>query len=178
MFFYEAFLQHNGQIYDALLLSLLFPLFHGSVASHGRRGEVFSRCSLVATLSISAAFPFMHPALLFSPFLNNSLSSSLEKKTASAHKRGLYNWLISLWEKSINCRRKWSGLEKIERRNDTETTGEWGEKWWNAKRLAFVCAQCACKTIINHLWLDWSTFSGKRRDVIEQNCCISIDKNN
>lgn len=37
------------QIYDALSLSA-FPLFHGSVASHGRRGEVFSRCSLVAAL--------------------------------------------------------------------------------------------------------------------------------
>lgn len=35
------------QIYDALSLPA-FPLFHGSVASHGRRGEVFSRCSLVA----------------------------------------------------------------------------------------------------------------------------------
>lgn len=44
LFFTKDFIK---QIYDALSLSA-FPLFHGSVASHCRQGEVFSRCSLVA----------------------------------------------------------------------------------------------------------------------------------
>lgn len=65
------------QIYDALSLSA-FPLFHGSVASHCRRGEVFSRCSLVAALPSQQHFHSYTGRSFSAPFFfqNNSLSSS------------------------------------------------------------------------------------------------------
>lgn len=66
------------QIYDALSFSA-FPLFHGSVASHGQARGGFLSLLIGRGSPISATFPFIHRALLFSPFQNNSLSSSLGK---------------------------------------------------------------------------------------------------
>lgn len=125
------------QIYSALLPSFLFsPLFHGSVASHGRRGEVFSRRSLVATLHrLCSAFPFRHPALLFSPALNNSLSPSAPSSSPpaswrekNARLRPDRRILIdSLTEKSTNRRKEVIAVLfwRNQRRGTThKTTGE------------------------------------------------------
>lgn len=76
------------QIYDAPSLSA-FPLFHGSVASHGRRGEVFSRCSLVAALPSQQHFHSYTGRSFSAPFFFSKITHCHHLRETAAPGRGL-----------------------------------------------------------------------------------------
>lgn len=120
-----------------------FPLFHGSVASHGRQGEVFSRCSLVAAFPSLSHISIHAPcAPLQPPFLNNSLSSVLGN---SITRTGL---ISQNWQRIDQIRKK-DNQRATQKRQVRERKSRLMKSW---VVFAFkLCLEKLCGQIV-HAW--------------------------